>query len=102
VYGQYLDSHSFPTRRSSDLVADLLYFKIEKDIPKDGKVTDIVSSSSPILVQVAKEPISSKGPRLSAEITLAGRYLVLVPFSDKRSEEHTSELQSRENLVCRL
>ena len=66
-------------------VADLLYFKTEKDIPKDGKINEIVSSSSPILVQVAKEPISSKGPRLSAEITLAGRYLVLVPFSDKIS-----------------
>ena len=66
-------------------VADLLYFKAEKDIPKDGKINEIVSSSSPILVQVAKEPISSKGPRLSAEITLAGRYLVLVPFSDKIS-----------------
>jgi len=66
-------------------VADLLYFKAEKDIPKDGVINEIVSSSSPILVQVAKEPISSKGPRLSAEITLAGRYLVLVPFSDKIS-----------------
>jgi len=66
-------------------VADLQYFKIEKEIPKDGKMEKIISSSQPILVQVAKEPISSKGPRLCAEITLAGRYLVLVPFSDKIS-----------------
>lgn len=66
-------------------VADLQYFKLEKDIPKDGKMDQIISSSQPILVQVAKEPISSKGPRLCAEITLAGRYLVLVPFSDKIS-----------------
>jgi ribonuclease G len=66
-------------------VADLQYFKTEKDISKDGKINEVVSSSSPILVQVAKEPISSKGPRLCAEITLAGRYLVLVPFSDKIS-----------------
>ena len=66
-------------------VADLLYFKGEKDIPNDGKIDEIISSSQPILVQVAKEPISSKGPRLCAEITLAGRYLVLVPFSDKIS-----------------
>ena len=62
-----------------------MYFKSEKDIPKDGKISEIVSSSAPILVQVAKEPISSKGPRLCAELTLAGRYLVLVPFSDKIS-----------------
>jgi ribonuclease G len=66
-------------------VADLLYFKSEKDIPKEGKIDEIISASQPILVQVAKEPISSKGPRLSSEITLAGRYLVLVPFSDKIS-----------------
>ncbi len=66
-------------------VADLMYFKSEKDIQKEGKIDDIISSSQSILVQVAKEPISSKGPRLCAEITLAGRYLVLVPFSDKIS-----------------
>lgn len=71
--------------RNKQNVADLLYFKSEKDIPKDGKMSEVVSSSSPILVQVAKEPISSKGPRLCAEITLAGRYLVLVPFSNKVS-----------------
>lgn len=80
-----LNKFTKDTLRGKQNVADLLYFKAEKDIPKDGKITDIVSSSSPILVQVAKEPISSKGPRLCAEITLAGRYLVLVPFSDKIS-----------------
>lgn len=80
-----LNKFTRDTLHGKQNVADLLYFKTEKDIPKDGKINDIVSSSSPILVQVAKEPISSKGPRLSAEITLAGRYLVLVPFSDKIS-----------------
>ncbi len=80
-----LDKFTRDTLHGKQNVADLLYFKPEKDIPKDGKIADIVSSSSPILVQVAKEPISSKGPRLCAELTLAGRYLVLVPFSDKVS-----------------
>lgn len=80
-----LNKFSRDSLRGKQNVADLLYFKSEKDIPKDGKITDIVSSSAPILVQVAKEPISSKGPRLCAEITLAGRYLVLVPFSNKVS-----------------
>ena len=80
-------------------VADLLYFKCDKDIPKDGKIDEIVSSSQPILVQVAKEPISSKGPRLSAEITLAGRYLVLVPFSDKISiSQKIKEPEERDRL----
>lgn len=73
------------TLQGKQNVADLLYFKTEEDIPKDGKITDVVSSSQHIMVQVAKEPISSKGPRLSAEVTLAGRYIVLVPFSNKVS-----------------
>lgn len=80
-----LNKFSRDSLRNKQNVADLLYFKSEKDIPKDGKINEVVSSSSPILVQVAKEPISSKGPRLCAEITLAGRYLVLVPFSNKVS-----------------
>ena len=66
-------------------VSDLQYFTLEKDILKEGKISDVVSSSQNILVQVAKEPISTKGPRLSSEVTLAGRYIVLVPFSDKIS-----------------
>ncbi|HEY8401779.1 MAG TPA: Rne/Rng family ribonuclease [Cytophagaceae bacterium] len=57
-------------------------FKLEPDINKDGKITQVLSRNQEILVQVVKEPISSKGPRLSCEISLAGRYLVLVPFSD--------------------
>jgi ribonuclease G len=80
-----LNKFSRDTLRGKQNVADLLYFKSEKDIPKDGKIAEVVSASAPILVQVAKEPISSKGPRLCAEITLAGRFLVLVPFSNKVS-----------------
>lgn len=84
---QYASLNKFTkdTLQGRQNVADLQYFKIEKDIPKDGKMAEILSTTQPILVQVAKEPISSKGPRLSAEITLAGRYLVLVPFSEKIS-----------------
>ena len=80
-----LNKFSRDTLRGKQTVADLQYFKQETDIPKDGKISEIISSSAPILVQVAKEPISSKGPRLCAEITLAGRFLVLVPFSNKIS-----------------
>ncbi|MBL1279213.1 MAG: Rne/Rng family ribonuclease [Fluviicola sp.] len=80
-----LNKFSRETLRGKQNVADLQYVKLEKDIPKDGKIKDTISASAPILVQVAKEPISSKGPRLTAEITLAGRFLVLVPFSNKVS-----------------
>ena len=94
-----LNKFTKDTLNGKQNVADLLYFKGEKDIPKDGKIDDIISSSQPILVQVAKEPISSKGPRLCAEITLAGRYLVLVPFSDKISiSQKIRENEERDRL----
>ncbi len=94
-----LNKFAKDTLRGKQNVSDLLYFKTEKDIPKDGKISEVVSSSSPILVQVAKEPISSKGPRLCTEITLAGRYLVLVPFSDKISiSQKIKESAERERL----
>lgn len=73
------------TLQNKQNVADLMYFKSENDIEKGGKINEVISSAQPILVQVAKEPISTKGPRLCAELTLAGRYLVLVPFSNKIS-----------------
>ena len=57
-------------------------FKIEPDIDKLGKITQVLSKGQQILVQVVKEPISTKGPRLSCELSIAGRYLVMVPFSN--------------------
>lgn len=60
-------------------------FKLEEDIHKDGSIVEVVSPGQNILVQIVKEPISTKGPRLSAELSIAGRYLVLMPFSDRVS-----------------
>ncbi|MCU0451539.1 MAG: Rne/Rng family ribonuclease [Bernardetiaceae bacterium] len=57
-------------------------FKMEPAIEKLGKVSDVLKANQQILVQVDKEPISSKGPRLSCELSLAGRYIVLVPFGN--------------------
>ena len=57
-------------------------FKNEPDIPKEGKISDILTAGQPVLVQIATEPISTKGPRLSAELSIAGRNLVIIPFSD--------------------
>ncbi|MFI5204918.1 MAG: ribonuclease E/G, partial [Flavobacteriales bacterium] len=59
--------------------------RLDPDIAKEGKITQVLSNAQHIMVQIAKEPISAKGPRLSSEITLAGRYLVLVPFLNKVS-----------------
>ena len=55
------------------------------ELPKDGKISDVLTAGEDILVQVAKEPISTKGPRLTAELSFAGRNLVLIPFYDKVS-----------------
>ena len=60
-------------------------FPFEKEIDKDGVITDVISANQSILVQVVKEPISTKGPRISSELSLAGRFIVLVPFSDRVS-----------------
>lgn len=63
----------------------IAHFQYEPEIEKNVKIGNILSSGQQILVQIAKEPISTKGPRISAEISMAGRYLVLVPFMDKIS-----------------
>jgi ribonuclease G len=57
-------------------------FELEPDIDKIGKIDKVLTKGQSILVQVVKEPISTKGPRLSCDISIAGRYLVLVPFSN--------------------
>ena len=60
-------------------------FELEEDIQKSGKIIQVLKPNMNILVQIAKEPISTKGPRVTSEIAFAGRYLVLIPFSDKIS-----------------
>lgn len=60
-------------------------FRFEKDIDKNGGINDVLKSGQNLLVQIVKEPISTKGPRISSELSIAGRYLVLVPFSDRIS-----------------
>jgi len=64
---------------------NLTNFQLQPHINKDGKIEDVLKQGMEIMVQIAKEPISTKGPRITAEISLPGRYLVLVPFSDRIS-----------------
>ncbi|MDE5838734.1 MAG: ribonuclease E/G, partial [Paramuribaculum sp.] len=66
-------------------VPSLSKMKLEPEIDKHGSIADIISPGQELMVQIVKEPISSKGPRLPTEITLTGRYLVLIPFGDKIS-----------------
>ena len=65
--------------------ASLKNFKKETNLEKDGKINDALKGGDLILTQISKEPISTKGPRLTTEISLAGRYMVLMPFSDRVS-----------------
>ncbi len=57
-------------------------FKVEPEIIKTGKITEVLNGRPNILVQILKEPIAAKGPRLSCELSLAGRYVVVTPFND--------------------
>jgi ribonuclease G len=61
---------------------DFTTFDIEPEIIKTGNINDVVKTGANILVQVQKEPISSKGPRISCEVNLAGRFIVLSPFTN--------------------
>ncbi len=55
------------------------------DINKNGSISEVMQVGQEVLVQIVKEPISTKGPRLTSELSFAGRYLVLIPFNDKVS-----------------
>lgn len=57
-------------------------FQLEPETLKTGNVSDVLKRNQQILVQVLKEPISSKGPRVTTEITVAGSYCILIPFHD--------------------
>ncbi len=59
--------------------------KLKPEIDKHGSITDAIEQGRELLVQIVKEPISSKGPRLTTELSFTGRYMVLTPFCDKIS-----------------
>jgi len=84
---QFKTVEKYTRRAISNNPNDLSVSKMraEKDIEKSGKITQALSSNQPIIVQIVKEAISTKGPRITSEISLAGRYLVLVPFSNRIS-----------------
>lgn len=80
-----LDKFTRQTLNGKSEKLDFSKFELENDIEKTGKIGQVLKANHQILVQVAKEPISSKGPRISTEISFAGRFLVLIPFSNKIS-----------------
>ena len=77
-------------------------FRMEDDIQKSGKINQVLKPNQHILVQIAKEPISTKGPRVTSELGFAGRYLVLIPFSDKISVSQKIRSVEERNRLKRL
>ena len=61
---------------------DFSKFQSAPEIIKTGKISEVLNGKPHILVQILKEPIAAKGPRLTCEISLAGRFVVLTPFNE--------------------
>src|SRR5690349_9154245 len=82
----------------SEVSFDFSKFEIEPEIIKTGKINEVLSGKPNILVQILKEPIAAKGPRLSCEISLPGRFVVITPFNDivaVSKKIHSSEERKR-------
>jgi len=77
-------------------------FPVEADIDKNGVITDVIKANQSLLVQIVKEPISTKGPRISSELSIAGRFLVMVPFSDRVSVSQKIESKEEKDRLKRL
>ena len=101
---QFRTSHKYYTTaiQKQGKVPPVHKFKPEPDIDKDGKITDVLTTGQTVIVQITKEPISTKGPRLASEISLAGRNLVLMPYSDKVSISSKIESNEEKNRLKNL
>lgn len=75
---------------------------IEKGVGKDGKIAEHLTVGQEIMVQIVKEPISTKGPRLTSEISIAGRNMVLIPFADKISVSQKIGSREERNRLRKL
>lgn len=82
IKSQVKFSRSVQTNKKEAPNSKLNGLKTEPQIDKFGKISDVMKGNQQLLVQIVKEPIGTKGHRLSCEISLAGRYIVLVPFGD--------------------
>ena len=72
------------------------------NLNKDGNIRDVLTVGQDILVQVVKEPISTKGPRLTAEISIASRNMVFLPFGDKISVSQKIKTQEERTRLRQL
>ncbi len=91
-FDSFLKFQEFANKKKK--IAQLQKMKLMPDIKKEGRISDTLKVGQEILVQIAKEPISTKGPRLTAEISFAGRFLILIPLTDRVSV--SQKIKSRE------
>lgn len=80
-----LDKYVKQTLSDRKKVIPITKSSLLPELEKEGSVANTLKAGQEIVVQIVKEPISTKGPRLTAEVSFAGRYLVLIPFNDKVS-----------------
>ncbi|MBX3241285.1 MAG: Rne/Rng family ribonuclease [Chitinophagaceae bacterium] len=88
----------FTQRAMNEGEFDFATFQTEPEIIKTGKINEVLGQKPNILVQILKEPIAAKGPRLSCEISLPGRFVVVTPFNDiiaVSRKIHSSEERKR-------
>lgn len=81
---QFRTLQSYVTKATSDhrRVPSMQRTQRQPEVGKEGQISDVLKVGDTLLVQVSKEPINTKGPRLTAEISIAGRNMVLIPFAD--------------------
>jgi ribonuclease G len=81
---QFRTLQSYVTKAVSDRrrIPALQKTQRQEEVGKEGQIADVLKVGDTLLVQVSKEPINTKGPRLTAEISIAGRNIVLIPFAD--------------------
>lgn len=87
---------------NSDFSSLYKKIKIDEILEKDGKIERVLSPGQPVVVQIVKEPISTKGSRLTTEISIAGRNLVLLPFAQKVSISQKISSKEEKNRLERL
>lgn len=100
----FLTLQKFITRTVSDRrrIPSMRSIEKQPECGKEGQIADYLKVGDTLLVQVTKEPINTKGPRLTAEISLAGRNMVLMPMGDKVMVSNKIRRDSERNKLRKM
>ena len=98
---QYLTYKKFliDTISNKQQNSSLKSFEVQKELDKNGNIEKVLAKDDSVILQITKEPISTKGPRISTQISLTGRFLVLIPFDKSVSiSKKIGNAEERERL----